>query len=111
MLRKWRVWVCLALLVAGAIGVVGQYEARTAEAAEVADLQEQLEDGLKVRLPNEFRFVGNVVGLVKKDQLPMPLVKGTFQWARRKAGDRKYPFPYFERAMRIRAKRIGVIIP
>jgi len=79
--------------------------------AEVADLKEQLEDGLKVRLPKEFEFVANVVQLVEDNTLPLPLVKGTFQWARKKAGAKRYPFPSFERAMRIRAQKIGVTIP
>ncbi|MFV1968357.1 MAG: hypothetical protein ACC628_23270 [Pirellulaceae bacterium] len=79
-----------------------------APGAEVADLREQLEDGLKARRPLEFRFIARVVTLVDTNRLPLPLVLGTFQWARRRAGLNKYPYPYFEWALRIRAARIGV---
>ncbi len=78
-----------------------------AMAADVADLQEQLEDGLLTRLPREFAFVGRVVRLVEGRRLPLDLVMSTFQWARRK---RPYPFPYFERALRTRAARLGIAI-
>ena len=65
----------------------------------VADLQDQLEGGLKARLPNEFAFIDRVVQAVKDRELSIAEVKSVFQWARRK--NKKVPFPYFERAMRI----------
>jgi len=74
---------------------------------EVADLTEQLNSGLKSRLPADFAFVDRVVALVEQDVLPIGMVTGTFQWARKK---KPYPFPYFERAMRLRAAQIGVEI-
>jgi hypothetical protein len=75
--------------------------------AEVADLQEQLEDGLKARLPREFEFIDRVVSLVQQGRLPLDLVKSTFQWARAK---RPYPFPYFERGLRLRAAKLGITL-
>ena len=48
--------------------------------------------------------------MVEDDDLPMPLVKSTFQWARKKAKYKNYPFPYFEFALRERARRIGIVI-
>jgi hypothetical protein len=75
---------------------------------DVPDLREELETGLKARRPQEFRFIGRVVALVNADRLPLPLVKGTFQWARQKARVNGHAYQYFERAMRIRAARIGV---
>lgn len=80
----------------------------TAQARDVADLQEQLQSGLKARLPREFAFIRRVVTFVKNDQLPVDLVTSTMQWARKKAGLRKYPFPYFEFALRKLAKKRGV---
>ena len=76
-------------------------------AIEVADLQDQLENGLRARLPSEFAFIRRVVEMVRADQLPLDLVVGTFQWARRK---KPYPFPYFERALRTLAARRGIPI-
>jgi len=72
---------------------------------EVADLQEQLENGLQARLPAEFAFIARVVMKVEQNQLPLELVKGTFQWSR---GKKPYPFPYFERALRLRAAELGI---
>ncbi len=76
-------------------------------AIEVADLQDQLESGLRARLPAEFAFIRRVVNLVETDRLPLDLVVSTFQWARR---HKRYPFPYFERALRTRAARLGIAI-
>ena len=73
-----------------------------------ADLKGELEAGLKARLPNEFAFVAQVVSLVDNGQLPLDMVKSTFVWAVRK---RPYaPFPYFERAMRLRAAELGITL-
>ena len=72
----------------------------------VAELKDQLEGGLKARLPHEFLFIAVVVDRVEKRQLSTGEVKSIFQWARRK--NKVTPFPYFERAMRIIAARKGV---
>ena len=76
----------------------------------IAGLQQQLENGLQARLPREFKFIARVVQMVQQGALPLPLVQSTFVWARRQVTSKKYPFPYFERALRIRAKKIGVEI-
>lgn len=75
--------------------------------AKIADLQDQLEKGLKARLPREFDFIERVVGMVEAEQLPYDLVQSTFMWARVK---RPYPFPYFETGLRVRAARQGIKI-
>ena len=75
--------------------------------AGVADLQTQLQSGLRARLPQEFAFIRRVVAMVKADQLPLDLVMSAFQWARHK---KPYPFPYFERALRTRAAKLGIKI-
>jgi hypothetical protein len=74
---------------------------------DVATLKEQLESGLMARRPEEFTFIGRVVQLVDTGVLPLDVVKSTFQWARDK---RPHPYPYFERAIRIRAGALGVSI-
>ena len=73
---------------------------------QVAELKDQLEGGLKARLPHEFVFIAVVVDRVEKRQISTGEVKSIFQWARRK--NKVAPFPYFERAMRIVAGRKGV---
>ena len=74
----------------------------------VADLEQQLTSGLKIRLEEEQKFVDAVIVLVEQKRLPVSLVKSAFHWSRRK--NPKVPYPYFERAMRLTAEKIGVAI-
>ena len=73
---------------------------------DVADLKDQLKNGLRVRRPGDLAFIDKVVELVEGGRLPVSLVKGTFQWARTKTI--RYPFPYFAKALRIRAGKLGI---
>jgi hypothetical protein len=90
------------------LGILLQPLLSKAHGVEVADLKDQLEKGLQARLEREFVFVERVVTMVEKDELPLVLVRSTFNWARHK--HKEYPFPYFERALKIRARRVGVVI-
>ncbi len=109
---RW-VW-CLAFavgilcLATAATHTAAQQPSNPATAgAQIAGLQDQLEKGLKARLPREFDFIERVVAMVKAKQLPYDLVQSTFMWARVK---RPYPFPYFETGLRTRAARQGIKI-
>lgn len=73
--------------------------------AEVAGLKDQLDAGLKARQPEEFAFIAKVCTMVDRKQLPFDMVKGTFMWARKKL---PYPYPYFERGLRLRAAQQGI---
>lgn len=77
------------------------------ESGNVATLEEQLKSGLKARRQREFAFIRNVVQLVEDGKLPEKLVKSTFSWAR-KQGDRRYPYIYFNRALKLQAQKLGV---
>ena len=77
-------------------------------AQQVPNLQQQLQNGLRATRPDQLQFVTDVVLLVNAGQLPLAMVKGTFQWAREKHAD--YPFPYFQAALRLRAAGIGVAV-
>ncbi len=72
----------------------------------VATLSEQLKAGLKARRQVEFKFIDEVVKLVRQRKLPVRLVLETFHYARGKRSG--YPFQFFQRALAIRAARIGV---
>ena len=74
----------------------------------VASLKDQLKSGLKARRDVEFTFIDNVVKLVEQRKLPVKLVVETFQYARQKPTG--YPFQYFQRALALRAARIGVTL-
>ncbi len=78
--------------------------------ANVAGLKTQLEAGLKARRPEEFAFIKKVVTMVGNDTLPLLLVKSTFQWTRQNPAAKKYPFFYFQRALRERAKKLGITV-
>ena len=72
-----------------------------------AKLIDQLKAGLKVRKPTEKLFVERVVQLVDQKVLPLSMVLGVFQYARKK--EDRYPFFYFREALKIRAaKELGV---
>ncbi len=77
-----------------------------ASGVDVADLTDQLKNGLRVRRAGDLAFIDKVVELVEAGRLPVSLVKGTFQWARTKTT--RYPFPYFAKALRIRAGKLGI---
>lgn len=73
--------------------------------ADVADLQDQLESGLRARRSEEFAFLARVVLFVEQGKITRQLVVETFQWAKEK---KPFPYPYFERAMILRAAKRGV---
>jgi hypothetical protein len=73
-----------------------------------ADLEQTLKSGLKARRPVEFEFISVVVLKVKNNELPLDLVQSTFLWARRQ---KPYQYPYFERALRERATKLGYTVP
>jgi hypothetical protein len=68
-------------------------------------LKDTLEKGLRARRPEEFAFIALVVEKVNDGSLPLALVDSTFLWARKRD---TYPFQYFQEAIRVRAKKIGV---
>ena len=97
----------LALLLSAALPVNSTAPTPPRLGARSTTLQEQLEKGLRTRRPEEHAFIDRVVKMVKQRQLPEPMVRSTFDWARNK---KPYQFPYFERAIKIRAARIGIVV-
>jgi hypothetical protein len=73
--------------------------------AVTVTLNEQLTAGLLARTPEERAFVAHVVAAVKDETLPLSLVQSTFLWARTR---QPYPMPYFQRALKLRAKAAGI---
>jgi hypothetical protein len=74
-------------------------------AAELADLQDRLQNGLRTRAPADIAFIKQVVALVKTGKLTVNDVLGVYRWAEPK---RPHPFPYFREAMRRVARRQGI---
>lgn len=95
------IWLVLALACPAALPA-----AEPAGRGNVAAMEDRLNVGLRTRLPAEKAFVGKVAALVRAGRLPGKLVDSTYLWA---VGRRtEYPFPAFEKALRIQAARLGV---
>lgn len=89
----------------------------------VPTLEDRLNFGLKTRRPTEKAFIRQVVALVDAGTLDQKIVDESFFWVRRemekkKKGDPtarkhilKYPFIFFQRIVKLNAKRVGVTIP
>ena len=75
--------------------------------ADVADLRDQLESGLRVSQQPQRNFIARVVRMVETRRLPLNLVMSTFKWARPKM---PHAFPFFERGLRHRAAKLGIAI-
>lgn len=95
-------------VVSGVAATLGVSWTISAQQRPQTDLKDMLRAGLKARRPVEFAFIDKVVDLVEDGKLPYEMVVSTFHWARKNAKYKKYPFPYFEWALRERAKKIGV---
>lgn len=74
----------------------------------IASLKDQLKSGLRARRDVEFKFINSVVKLVQTGKLPVKLVVETMQYARKKPTN--YPFQYFQRALSLRAARLGILL-
>ena len=72
----------------------------------VISLEDQLKTGLRARRPEETEFIEEVARLVNAGKLPRKLVDSTFMWSLRRRTN--YPFPAFQRALRLQADQLGV---
>ena len=72
------------------------------------ELRIQLQNGLRVFLPEQQAFLDSVLAAVDSGQLPRAMVNLVYVWSLRR--NRKIPFPYFEILMRALAERRGVTL-
>ena len=103
--RSHAVFLLMTLALSGLPGTWGRAE-EPVGGAEVISLEDQLKTGLKARRPEETEFIDEVARLVNAGKLPRKLVDSTFMWALRRRTN--YPFPAFERALRLQADQLGV---
>jgi len=78
-------------------------------------LQQQLTAGLKVITNADKAFINRVVLAVEQGRLPRKLVDSTFLWSRYRAARKSYtrrlrPIVYFQPALTLQAKRIGILL-
>lgn len=109
---RWRVLVGFGLLAIGR-GWLGTVAAQAPPSGVTTrpSLKDTLEKGLRARRPEEFQYLARVVEKVERRELPLDLVMSTFQWARQKTKHANFPFPYFVRALRERAAKLGLEAP
>lgn len=92
------------------IGIAGSLPVgRTADSQSqggTAPLAERLKTGLRVQLPGDEEFCDRVATMVATGRLPAKLVDATYIWSLQRA--RKYPFPAFEQALRLKAAKLGI---
>jgi hypothetical protein len=103
--RRPAVFLFMSLALCGLPGTVTRAD-EPVGGAEVISLEDQLKTGLKARRPEETEFIEEVARLVNTGKLPRKLVDSTFMWALRRRTN--YPFPAFERALRLQADQLGV---
>ncbi len=72
------------------------------------ELRVQLQNGLRVFLPEQQEFLDRVLLAVDNGQIPRAMVNMVYVWSQRR--NKKVPFPYFEFAMRTLAERRGVTL-
>ena len=82
---------------------------RVAAGDAIETLADQLKTGLRAQAPGDAAFCDEVARLVQVGRLPADLVDATYTWAVRRG--RKYPFPAFASALRLKADRLGVRLP
>ena len=110
-----RLWLSSAL--ASLLGLLGgrrviAQEGNSVNSAErlsphnIASLEDQLTKGLRAVTPEQQQFVHLVVTLVEQGRLPRALVNLVYKWALER--NPSVPFPYFEYALKVLAKRRGV---
>ncbi len=83
--------------------------ANSLRSGQIAPLSDQLNQGLRAVTPAQKRFVSVVVAYVERGRLPRALVNLVYSWALKR--NSRMPFPYFEYALRVLAKRRGVTLP
>jgi hypothetical protein len=79
---------------------------KSATTVRMADRLNQLQP----RLPEERKFVADVIQLVDNGQLPEAVVNEAFFYSIQRYGG-PMPFPYFERILRIQATRLQAPVP
>lgn len=82
---------------------------RLAQVDPVASLQDQLVNRLHATTEPQIAYLQNVTRLVEQDRLKIQLVVAVQRYAIRR--NARYPFPYFERALKHEAQKRGVTLP
>ena len=66
---------------------------------------------LRTHLDEEKEYISLIFDKIKKGELPLKIVDRSLSWVKLNRDRAKYPFVYFERVLRIQAKKIRVSVP
>ena len=72
----------------------------------IPSLENQLLRGLRVINDDQRKFVTRVVNAVRQGRMPRAMVNVVYKWALER--NAKFPFPYFQYALNILARRRGI---
>jgi hypothetical protein len=95
-----------SFLVLTAVGLTAPAFAQQPSTGE-GSLRDTLVFGLRPRQPADYAFIDVVLAKVDDRSLPLDVVIAVYRWS---LGKKPYPYPYFERALRVKAAAIGVDI-
>lgn len=120
----WRAWAVLLPILAlasplphrQAVGQQTSGSSAQGEQGRQLSLADQLRVGLKVKTKADRGLIAAVVKAVEAGRLPRALVDSTFLWARERAKRRSKkrelrPIVYFQPALVLRAKKLGLKLP
>ncbi len=96
--------LALALLTVASVGTTVAQEVEL----RFEDYEERLNAILKSRRDEERDFVKKVVNRVKAGTIPERLVETSYKWVLNERPDTKYPFVYFEKVLRLQAKKLRI---
>ncbi|TWU24165.1 hypothetical protein Pla52o_20890 [Novipirellula galeiformis] len=81
----------------------------SASSGRLATLEEQLTNRLRATSEDQRAYLRFLVLQVKEEKLDTRLVVAVERYAIRRRPD--FPFPFFERAMKVQALKYGVVMP
>lgn len=112
--NRWRIvllWIFMGTLVAmlpKMDSVADDFDPLKFNPAQFEEYERRLNAILLTRRDEEKLFVARVVERVRTKRIPAKLVDVSYQWARKNRPDTKYPFIYFEKVLRLQAKKLGL---
>jgi hypothetical protein len=85
---------------------VGLNAAERLTEQNIVALEDQLKNGLRATTPGQHMFIRLVVNSVNQGRLPRAMVLLIYEWALKR--NPRVPFPYFQYALRVLARKRGV---
>lgn len=109
MIRMIQTAIFAALIFGGTSQAqIGSFRSQSG-GTKVPTLNEMLVNNLRATLPEQQEFLRNVVQKTEQGKLESGLVLAVMRYSQRR--NERFPFPFFERAIRYQASKQGVALP